>query len=375
MDVQTDGPAVCRAYRAISGIREGSGRLGAFFPGGVCSWARWAEAPAPPRLAEQSGVFSGVPSISHRFHQRPVERRMSKRNAQDYVRRLIALSKKSGGLRPIVIGYTYRRLAAKCANRYALGRLDSFFAPLQVGVAVPGGAEAAIHASRSFLTIMTEDEIFVKLDFANAFKTLRRDIMLQMVYDTKSEIYEFTHQAYSADSQLQFCPFVVRSQMGPQQGDPLGPLLFCLPLQPLLRSMRSGFRIGYLGNLSLGGKKDDVRQDIALIENLESSLGLVLNRHKCELYSKKESTETEFEGFEQMDTGSLLLLGAPLFKGTALDEALMKHRETLERAVTDMACLRTQAALILLRASFGAAKLTFLLRTAPCYALPGSGEW
>ena len=84
--------------------------------------------------------------------------------------------------------------------------------------------------------------------------------------------------------------------------------------------------------LSLGGKKDDVRQDIALIENLESSLGLVLNRHKCELYSKTESTEAEFEGFEQLDTGSLLLLGAPLFKGAALDEALMKHGETLERA-------------------------------------------
>src|SRR6218665_2633692 len=69
-----------------------------------------------------------------------------------------------------------------------------------------------------------------------------------------------------------------------------------------------------------------------------------------------------------MDTGSLLLLGAPLFKGANLEEALMKHGETLERAVTDMACLRTQAAVILLRASFGAAKLTFLLRPAACYA-------
>src|SRR6218665_1262542 len=38
----------------------------------------------------------------------------------------IALSKKSGVLRSIVIEYTYRRLAAKCANRYALVRLDSF---------------------------------------------------------------------------------------------------------------------------------------------------------------------------------------------------------------------------------------------------------
>src|SRR6218665_2838174 len=162
--------------------------------------------------------------------------------------------------------------------------------------------------------------------------------------------------------------------MGPQQGDPLGPLLFCLPLQPVLRSMRSVFRIGYLDDLSLGGKKDDVRQDIALIENLESSLGLVLNRHKCELYSKTETTEAEFEGFEQMDTGSLLLLGVPFFKGAAFNEALMKHGETLERAVTDMACLRTQAALILLRANFGAAKLIFLLRTAPCYAHPALGR-
>src|SRR6218665_3589007 len=33
-----------------------------------------------------------------------------------------------------------------------------------------------------------------------------------------------------------------------------------------------------------------------------------------------------------------------------------------------------QAALILLRASFGAAKLTFLLRTAPCYAHPALGR-
>src|SRR6218665_3435534 len=121
-----------------------------------------------------------------------------------------------------------------------------FFAPLQVGVAVPGGGEAAIHASRSFVTNMTEDKIFVKLDFANAFNTLRRDIMLQMVYDTIPEIYEFTYQAYSADSQLQFGLFVVPSQMGPQQGDPLGPLLFCLPLQPVFPSLRSLFRISYL---------------------------------------------------------------------------------------------------------------------------------
>jgi Reverse transcriptase (RNA-dependent DNA polymerase) len=283
---------------------------------------------------------------------------------------LIALSKKSGGLRPIVIGYAWRRLAAKCANRYALSRLESFFAPLQVGVAAPGGGEAAVHAARSFVTNMTEDQIFVKLDFANAFNTLRRDIMLQAVHDTIPEIYAFIHQAYSAESQLQFGSFVVRSRMGPQQGDPLGPLLFCLPLQPVLRSMRSGFRLGYLDDLSLGGKKEDVRQDLTLVRDLETSLGVCLNRHKCELYSRTEPDEAEFQGFLRVDLGSLLLLGAPLFRGEALDGALLGHSEALERAVRDLACLPAQAALILLRASFGAAKLTYLLRAAPCYRHP-----
>ena len=33
---------------------------------------------------------------------------------------LIALPKKYGGVRPIAVGYTWRRLAAKCANSYAV---------------------------------------------------------------------------------------------------------------------------------------------------------------------------------------------------------------------------------------------------------------
>jgi len=51
----------------------------------------------------------------------------------------IALTQKSGGLRPLAIRCTLRRVAAKCANRYAVNKLASFFAPLQVGIATPAG--------------------------------------------------------------------------------------------------------------------------------------------------------------------------------------------------------------------------------------------
>ena len=42
---------------------------------------------------------------------------------------LTALVKKSGGIRPIAVGYTWRRIAAKCANSYAMSRLGDYFAP------------------------------------------------------------------------------------------------------------------------------------------------------------------------------------------------------------------------------------------------------
>src|SRR6218665_1313060 len=103
MGVQTDGPAVYRAYRAISGTREGSGRRGAFFPGGVCRWVRWAEAPAPPRFAEQSSA-AFLASLTDFINvllrgECPKEMREIMFGGS-----LIALSKKSGGLRRIVIG-------------------------------------------------------------------------------------------------------------------------------------------------------------------------------------------------------------------------------------------------------------------------------
>lgn len=283
---------------------------------------------------------------------------------------LIALSKKTGGLRPIVIGYVWRRLAAKCANQYALGKLEQFFGPHQVGIGTPGGGEAAVHAARNFITTMQDDQIFIKLDFANAFNSMRRDVMLRSVHETIPELYAFIHQAYSEESTLQFGRYEVRSQMGPQQGDPLGPLLFCMPLQTTLRSLQSQFKLGYLDDLSLGGIANEVRQDLEKIVELESTLGISLNRHKCEIFSETEVTGAEFDNFRRMVRDELTLLGAPLFRGKALDESLQEHSNTLERVLKDLTDIQVQAALLLLRSCFGAAKMTYMLRTSPCWNHP-----
>ena len=57
-----------------------------------------------------------------------------------YGGRLLAISKKDGGVRPIAVRYTIRRLAAKCANRHVIEERSRVLQPRQIGVGVAGGA-------------------------------------------------------------------------------------------------------------------------------------------------------------------------------------------------------------------------------------------
>ena len=91
--------------------------------------------------------------------------------------KLLALNKKDGGIRPIAVGYYWRRLAAKCATSFAVINSVNYFGNIQLGVGVKGGCEAAIHATRRFVLAMPDDHIIVKLDFKNAFNCIHRDVL------------------------------------------------------------------------------------------------------------------------------------------------------------------------------------------------------
>ena len=82
--------------------------------------------------------------------------------------RLIALQEKNGGIRPIAVGYTLRRLTAKRSNSYVIKRRSAELPPVQVGVEVSGGCEAAVHAIHRLVEVMPDDHMLVKLDFFNA---------------------------------------------------------------------------------------------------------------------------------------------------------------------------------------------------------------
>ena len=224
-------------------------------------------------------------------------------------------------------------------------------APIQVGVGVTSGAEAAIHAARRYANNMPDTHVIVKLDFTNAFNTLRRDSLLEAVAREVPEIYRFAHAAYAVEPILQYDADTIRSQEGTQQGDPLGPLEFCITIQPLLIRLRAELRIGYLDDLTLGGHKDIVAADIELIDREAAALGLKLNKSKCELISTNtvHMAHTEFSGFTSTPVSKMRLLGAPVMPGLEVTAALNEKTEDLRRAVSRLTLLQSQDAPTLLR--------------------------
>ena len=281
--------------------------------------------------------------------------------------RMLALNKKGGGIRPIAIGLTLRRLASKCANSAVIAHLRPEFAPRQLGLGTSGGCEAAVHSTRRFLESLAPDHVVVKLDFSNAFNNIHRADMLHAIFDRIPELFAFASSAYSVPSILYYGPYSLLSQEGTQQGDPLGPLLFCNTVHPLLSSLVSDLTLGYLDDFTLGGNVAIVAQDVRRIIDLGSKMGLILNAAKCELVCHSDFAVDDplLRSFTRVQPCDATLLGAPLFQGKVLNDHWSERCSDLSRAVNRLCLVGAQDALILLRASFSAPRVQHLLRCSP----------
>lgn len=208
-----------------------------------------------------------------------------------YGANLVALKKKDGGIRPIAVGCTLRRLASKLCCREYRERLTQRFKPRQLGFGVNGGCEAAVHAARSFLLHQNFD-VFVKIDVKNAFNSVDRGALLSEIQKEVPEIFEYMWQCYGTPSKLLFGDNIIESCVGCQQGDPLGPVIFSLAIQPIIDELNSKFNVWYLDDGSLGGTASSVLEDLDIIIRRFDQIGLSLNFNKCEiLFSDNLSTE------------------------------------------------------------------------------------
>ena len=78
------------------------------------------------------------------------------------------MRKKSGGLLPIAVGEVLRRLTSKCISRVVNETARIALSPFQVGIGVPVGCEAIVHAVTSVQDdnkIPSESKWTLLLDF------------------------------------------------------------------------------------------------------------------------------------------------------------------------------------------------------------------
>jgi Reverse transcriptase (RNA-dependent DNA polymerase) len=132
---------------------------------------------------------------------------------------------------------------------------------------------------------ISDDEIMVKPDLSNAFNCLRRDIMLKIVAEELPFIYRFSYLAYGNGTigpTLGFGNEIICSPEGVQQGDPQGPLLFYVTVQPLLRSLSSQMIVAFMDDVTLGGQPSSVAEsdDVATMSTQGLKYGLQLNFNK-----------------------------------------------------------------------------------------------
>ena len=78
--------------------------------------------------------------------------------------RLVGVPKLSGGLRPIAVGHTFRRLAAKCLLKSVQDNAKEYLSPEQVGVAVPNAAESVARHVRLWLQQASAGHVVLQVD-------------------------------------------------------------------------------------------------------------------------------------------------------------------------------------------------------------------
>ena len=134
-----------------------------------------------------------------------------------------------------IVGCTLRCLAAKVIGSKVMEEVGELLAPWQLGYGVKRGAEATVHAARLYLQDLDLTKALLKLDFRNAFNSVRRDMMLRAVQEWAPSIFRFVHSAYSSPSTLFWADKTILSAEGVQQGDPLGPLFSSAGIPTKLR--------------------------------------------------------------------------------------------------------------------------------------------
>ena len=226
----------------------------------------------------------------------------------------------------------------------------------------------------------TSSNIMLKIDITNAFNTVNRAAMLKEVQTRCPEIFNLVYQSYSFHSPLYVKEATVMSQTGVQQGDPLGPLLFALTLDPIIRSIQSPMNSWYLDDGVIAGPAHSVSNDLQQIILKLQTLGLTLEPTKCKiipLSSPSNSTTAISQlvsilpGMKTLPKEQLCYLNSPILPD-AIPDAVSKSAKDVSTICSRIPYLDSHTGLFILTHYASAPRLNYLMRSSPTFKCPGA---
>ena len=203
---------------------------------------------------------------------------------------LVALRKPDGNPRPIACGDILRRLTSKILLTRVQPHMAKQLAPLQVGFGVPAGIEHMAHRIRSFIEEEGEANFqpFLALDLSNAFNAVDRGAIHKAVRQKVPEIESWYLWGYGTAGRLQFGSYVLESQQGVQQGDPLSGLLFSLAIHPGITELANLPGIIWSGwfydDGTLHGSSEALQQAYSLAKQHFAAINVQVNPAKSKLW-------------------------------------------------------------------------------------------
>ena len=157
----------------------------------------------------------------------------------------------------------------------------SFFEPFQFGVACPNCAEKVIHGLHACMDQHWFDDEFgvLKIDMKNAFNLVSRQALLFECVKHFPELFPWVSWCYGQHPLLWPSFGCLTLELGVQQGDPLGPLLFSLVLNILVKAIYATcsnllYQAWYMDNGVLAGPRAALCRALTLLQSEGPALGI-----------------------------------------------------------------------------------------------------
>ena len=196
--------------------------------------------------------------------------------------------------------------------------------------------------------------------------------MLQAVREFAPDLFPLAYSSYASPSLLFWSDKVIKSAEGVQQGDPLGPLLFCLTIHPFVSLLSSELCVWYLDDGTLGDSSRVISKDLDLVVHEGAARGLSLNQRKTEVVYFSSDAPSSFLSSIPMaqliPAQDATLLGSSIGDVNSITSVLSGKTKLLQGMGERLKYLSSQDGLLLLRHSFSIPKV---LRSAPTFVSSG----